>query len=69
MILLGKIKPEVLKNLNMETDSCSICLENLSAPKPCDFMTRMICSHVFHGWCLFEWLKRKHTCPLCRTGF
>ncbi|EOA19751.1 hypothetical protein CARUB_v10003910mg [Capsella rubella] len=68
MVLLGRIKSDELKSSNMETESCSICLENLSGPmKPSDFMTRMTCSHVFHYRCLLEWLKRKNTCPLCRT--
>ncbi|CAB78262.1 putative protein, partial [Arabidopsis thaliana] len=67
MVLLGRIKTEELKSLKMETEPCSICLESLvSGPKPRD-ITRMTCSHVFHNGCLLEWLKRKNTCPLCRT--
>ncbi|KAL9817179.1 putative transcription factor C2H2 family [Arabidopsis thaliana] len=67
IVLLGRIKAEELKSLKMETESCSICLENLvSGPKPSD-LTRMTCSHVFHNPCLLEWFKRKNTCPLCRT--
>lgn len=66
MVLLGRVKAEELKSLKMDTESCSICLENLSGPKPIG-LTRMACSHVFHNRCLLEWLKRKNTCPLCRT--
>ncbi|VVB07720.1 unnamed protein product [Arabis nemorensis] len=67
MVLLGKIGREELKSLKMETEPCSICLENLSGSKPGSCATRMTCSHVFHDLCLLEWLKRKNTCPLCRT--
>ncbi|KAL9816506.1 putative transcription factor C2H2 family [Arabidopsis thaliana] len=67
MVLLGRMKAEEFKSLKMETEPCSICLESLvSGPKPRD-VTRMTCSHVFHNGCLLEWLKRKNTCPLCRT--
>lgn len=67
MVLLGRVKAEDLKSLNMETESCSICLENLSGGPIHSSLTRMTCSHVFHIPCLLEWLGRKNTCPLCRT--
>ncbi|XP_059652989.1 E3 ubiquitin ligase BIG BROTHER-related-like [Cornus florida] len=43
--------------------SCTICLE-----KFCDegSITRMPCSHVYHGDCITRWLKTNHSCPLCR---
>ncbi|XP_010424561.1 PREDICTED: uncharacterized protein LOC104709688 [Camelina sativa] len=67
VVRLGMMKAEELMSLNMETEPCSICLESLvSGSKPIE-VTRMSCSHVFHNHCLLEWLKRKNTCPLCRT--
>ncbi|XP_059654588.1 uncharacterized protein LOC132301346 [Cornus florida] len=41
--------------------SCTICLE-----KFCDeeSITRMPCSHVYHGDCITKWLKTNHSCPL-----
>ncbi|ESQ38243.1 hypothetical protein EUTSA_v10029142mg [Eutrema salsugineum] len=66
IILLGsKMNTEELKS--METEPCSICLDNLSYsnPKKHGVPTRMTCSHVFHARCLSEWLQRKNTCPLC----
>lgn len=65
MVLLGRMKAEELKSLNMETESCPICLQNLVSSSKT--LTRMRCSHVFHNDCLMEWLSSKNTCPLCRT--
>ncbi|KAG6398320.1 hypothetical protein SASPL_139778 [Salvia splendens] len=39
---------------------CSICLEELGVA------LRMPCSHVFHGGCIKDWLRKSHYCPLCR---
>ncbi|KAG7552872.1 Zinc finger RING-type [Arabidopsis thaliana x Arabidopsis arenosa] len=64
-VRLGRIKAEELKSLNMETESCSICLKSLVSRSKA--LTRMSCSHVFHNDCLVEWLYRKNTCPICRT--
>lgn len=40
---------------------CNICLNILNAPR-----TLSSCGHSFCGDCLFSWLQRDHTCPLCR---
>ncbi|KAL9286518.1 putative transcription factor C2H2 family [Arabidopsis thaliana] len=66
MVRLGSMKAEELKSFNMETESCSICLQSLVSSLKTE-PTRMSCSHVFHSSCLVEWLKRKNTCPMCRT--
>ncbi|KAK7836966.1 uncharacterized protein LOC112031846 [Quercus suber] len=42
---------------------CSICLEEFQNGSK---VTRMPCSHVYHGKCIFKWLKTSHSCPLCR---
>lgn len=43
-----------------EEESCSICLEELSAA------LRMPCSHMFHRECIQTWLRKSRCCPLCR---
>ncbi|EOA18545.1 hypothetical protein CARUB_v10007102mg [Capsella rubella] len=56
---------EVLQRLSEEQrvePTCSICIENLSG-----CIIRMPrCLHMFHQECLFEWLGRQNSCPLCR---
>ncbi|KAG6533872.1 hypothetical protein ZIOFF_007750 [Zingiber officinale] len=46
-----------------ESDSCSICLEDLGMTTP---VLVMPCSHLFHPGCLKKWLERSCSCPLCR---
>lgn len=42
---------------------CSICVENI------EDVNRTIteCGHNFHSSCIFKYLCKKVTCPLCRT--
>ncbi|KAF8673364.1 hypothetical protein HU200_048925 [Digitaria exilis] len=43
---------------------CAICLHDMEAD---DVKLRaMPCSHIFHQNCIFKWLRRSATCPLCR---
>ncbi|KAJ4867277.1 RING/U-box superfamily protein [Raphanus sativus] len=67
----GKMSKEDLKSSKMETEPCSICLDNLGVSRGSNSKhgvpTRMTCSHVFHDGCLLVWLQRRNTCPLCRT--
>ncbi|KAG6533865.1 hypothetical protein ZIOFF_007743 [Zingiber officinale] len=46
-----------------ESDSCSICLEDLGMTAP---VLAMPCSHLFHPGCLKKWLEQSCSCPLCR---
>lgn len=46
---------------------CAICLEDFGAPDDDDQpITRLPCSHYFHGDCVVRWLGISHRCPLCR---
>lgn len=44
-------------------EQCMICLEELPVGVE---VTRMPCSHVYHGDCIVGWLETSHSCPLCR---
>lgn len=55
---------EGLKTVSVtEGGSCSICLEDFETAAPALIMP---CGHAFHEACLKEWLRRSHSCPLCR---
>ncbi|CAA6662606.1 unnamed protein product [Spirodela intermedia] len=45
-----------------EEDVCPTCLEEYDADNP-----RIIpkCQHHFHLSCIFEWMERSATCPIC----
>lgn len=55
---------EGLKTVSVtEGGSCSICLEDFETAARALIMP---CGHAFHETCLKEWLRRSHSCPLCR---
>ena len=47
----------------MVDNKCSICLEDYT--KETVYKTR--CDHKFHIDCVYEWLSKTHSCPLCRN--
>ena len=47
---------------NILNSNCTICLNQLNKP-----VMLSCCQNIFCGECIFEWLKKKNTCPLCRT--
>ncbi|XP_022735667.1 E3 ubiquitin-protein ligase AMFR-like [Durio zibethinus] len=55
----------MLKKVCMEIgdQDCMICLEELKVGSD---VSRMPCSHTFHGDCIEKWLKQSHYCPICR---
>lgn len=45
-----------------EEDICPTCLDPYTEDNP-KVLTR--CGHAFHLPCLYEWLERSETCPVC----
>ena len=45
-------------------NKCVICLNNFNIG---DNISTLKCKHTFHYDCLFDWIKLKPECPLCRT--
>ncbi|XP_059641594.1 probable E3 ubiquitin-protein ligase RHB1A [Cornus florida] len=45
-----------------EEDVCPTCLEEYDAENP-KIITK--CEHHFHLSCIFEWMERSNTCPVC----
>lgn len=59
-------------------EDCAICnlfliigYSIISIDKQIPNKTCRVCSHVFHGSCLYKWFKssNQNTCPLCRQPF
>ena len=44
-------------------DKCSICIENF---KYKDIITLLLCKHMYHTSCVYEWFVQNAVCPLCR---
>lgn len=49
-----------------ETHQCSICIVDFRKSREC-IIELPECKHMFHENCLFEWLSRHNSCPLCRS--
>ncbi|TXG74071.1 hypothetical protein EZV62_002650 [Acer yangbiense] len=43
---------------------CVICLDEFSDGDECKFGST--CEHIFHKYCIDEWLPKNRRCPLCR---
>ena len=56
--IISKINDKFRNFLNNE---CNICFEKFTDP-----VMEPGCQNIFCGECLFEWLQRNNTCPLCR---
>ncbi|KAG2307369.1 hypothetical protein Bca4012_083607 [Brassica carinata] len=52
--------------VNKNEIQCSICIEDLSKNHQ-KIIEMPKCLHRFHQDCLFEWLGRQNSCPLCRS--
>lgn len=48
-----------------EGDTCSTCLELYSEDNPAIWTK---CNHHFHLACIYEWMERKLTCPICERA-
>lgn len=45
---------------------CAICKEEY---KINDDITKLSCEHYYHKHCIFDWFRKKDTCPTCRKPF
>ncbi|KAL4387417.1 hypothetical protein GQ457_09G004630 [Hibiscus cannabinus] len=75
-IELGKILAETIDPAIAGTDgvkieeeeggASGICLEDMKKGEEVRAMG--VCGHKFHDHCIFQWVKRKQNCPLCRCA-
>ena len=57
----------LLTDIDIESNSCSICQEEIIKGEFCDITP---CNHLYHSKCSKEWFINKcikPTCPICRT--
>ncbi|KAF5459792.1 hypothetical protein F2P56_019710 [Juglans regia] len=57
---------EALEKVTLEEgrgENCMVCMAEYEDGME---VTRMPCSHLFHGDCIVKWLLTSHLCPLCR---
>jgi len=48
-----------------EGETCSTCLEPYTEDNPAIWTK---CNHHFHLACIYEWMERKQTCPICERA-
>ncbi|CAI9777261.1 unnamed protein product [Fraxinus pennsylvanica] len=60
---IKSLKRKRIQDYINDGESCSICLNEFSQGSE---VTCMPCSHSFHCNCIDKWLRKNHTCPLCR---
>lgn len=65
---LYEVKPRVEMELcrvaELATEDCPVCLERFGDGVE---IVEMPCSHVFHAQCIYAWLWKNISCPMCRS--
>ncbi|XP_038981138.1 uncharacterized protein LOC120110385 [Phoenix dactylifera] len=68
--VVGGLSPEAIANhltvdnfMGADPETCAICLQNIAGGTPVGWLP---CAHVYHPYCIADWLKRSGTCPICR---
>ncbi|KAK3027264.1 hypothetical protein RJ639_041210, partial [Escallonia herrerae] len=63
-VLVAKVVAQVAHVLASEDeeDVCPTCLEEYTEENP---RINTKCSHHYHLGCIYEWMERKETCPVC----
>ncbi|KAJ0966580.1 hypothetical protein J5N97_023497 [Dioscorea zingiberensis] len=61
---IDNLPESIVQSGNIE-EACVICLET---PTTGDTIRHLPCLHKFHKHCIDKWLKRKKSCPVCKSG-
>lgn len=51
---------------NSDNDQCIICLEDFEIGDRCLYLN---CLHLFHAYCIIEWLLKNDKCPICKENY
>ncbi|XP_010418871.1 PREDICTED: uncharacterized protein LOC104704492 [Camelina sativa] len=49
-----------------DNETCAICLEDISEEVQ-NFQQMAYCPHEFHDYCIYRWLSKSNSCPVCHT--
>ena len=64
-LCLGKAIDKIIPyDYDGDIQKCTICLDNI---KKGDTVVSLPCSHIFHGSCIYSWLRKNEECPVCRS--
>jgi predicted 2-oxoglutarate/Fe(II)-dependent dioxygenase YbiX len=56
------LRTDIMYLMQTDRGECGICLESLGN----QMKVRLPCNHAFHRKCVEMWLRRNHSCPMCR---
>ncbi|XP_020259979.1 E3 ubiquitin-protein ligase RNF6 isoform X2 [Asparagus officinalis] len=60
---ISNLPQSVIQNADSE-EACAVCLE---PPSIGDTIRHLPCLHKFHKDCIDAWLRRKRSCPICKS--
>lgn len=61
--VLKGLREVVVVEEEEEGGLCGVCQEEMEVGED---VRAMGCTHKFHVFCIYKWLKHKNVCPLCR---
>lgn len=65
-----KMSTKWQKTNELSTTECAVCLSRFAnGKKVMELHCRPQIYHVFHQECIFDWLSKTRSCPICRKDF